>query len=103
MVGGMRARANKTTLKDLAKLAGVSLSTVSRALNDLPSIGIATKKRIWELAREGEYSFQQHIPIGPIGPAGPLAIFLPRTRPPHPPPFPPFHPLLLAQPLRPPP
>jgi len=79
MVGGMRARANKTTLKDLAKLAGVSLSTVSRALNDLPSISIATKKRIWELAREREYSFRQHMPMGPIGAAGSIAIVLPRT------------------------
>src|SRR5712671_7932946 len=79
MVGGMRARANKTTLKDLAKLAGVSLSTVSRALNDLPSISIATKKRIWELAREREYSFRQHMPMGPIGAAGSIAIVLPLT------------------------
>jgi DNA-binding LacI/PurR family transcriptional regulator len=35
-------RAGKTTLEDLAKLAGVSTSTVSRALNDHPLISTRT-------------------------------------------------------------
>jgi len=48
MVGWDACTANKTTLKDLAKLAGVSLSTVSRALNDLPSISNWRPKRIWD-------------------------------------------------------
>lgn len=38
------------TLKDLAKLAGVSISTVSKALNDSPEIGEKTKTKINELA-----------------------------------------------------
>ncbi len=38
------------TLKDLAARAGVTVTTVSRALNDKPDIGAETKQRIIELA-----------------------------------------------------
>jgi LacI family transcriptional regulator/LacI family repressor for deo operon, udp, cdd, tsx, nupC, and nupG len=43
------------SIYDIAKKAGVSPSTVSRALEDHPRIGAATKKRIQELAREMDY------------------------------------------------
>ncbi len=36
-------RGRKPTLADVARLAGVSKSTVSRALNDSPLIGAETK------------------------------------------------------------
>ncbi len=44
------------TIKDLAKIAGVSHSTVSRSLNDSPLISEQTKKRIKTLAKE--YNFE---------------------------------------------
>jgi len=44
------------TIADIARLAGVSKSTVSRALNDSPLIGEETKARIRSLARQ--YNFQ---------------------------------------------
>jgi DNA-binding LacI/PurR family transcriptional regulator len=68
-----------TTLEDLARRAKVSVSTVSRALNDQPSISTKTKQRIWELARELGYPFRHYMPAGPIGGAGSIAIVLPRT------------------------
>ena len=34
------------TIKDVAKLAGVSISTASLAINDLPNVSEATKKSI---------------------------------------------------------
>ena len=34
---------NNTRLEDLARMAGVSISTVSRALNDHPLISLTTK------------------------------------------------------------
>jgi LacI family transcriptional regulator len=43
------------TIRDLAKLAGVSHSTVSRSLNDSPLISDETKKRIRALAKEHHF------------------------------------------------
>ncbi|HET9911078.1 MAG TPA: LacI family DNA-binding transcriptional regulator [Anaerolineales bacterium] len=43
------------TIADIARLAGVSKSTVSRALNDSPLIGEETKARIRSLAREHDF------------------------------------------------
>ena len=70
---------SNTTLEDLAKLAGVSISTVSRALNDHPSISTATKQRIWTLARERDYPFRHYMPTSPIGSAGSVVIVTPRS------------------------
>ena len=44
------------TIKDIAKLAGVSYATVSRALNDHPEVNMKTKERILEIAKENGYS-----------------------------------------------
>ncbi len=43
------------SIYDIAKKAGVSPSTVSRALEDHPRISATTRKRIQELAREMDY------------------------------------------------
>ena len=48
------------TIADIARLAGVSKSTVSRALNDSPLIGEETKERIRVIAKE--QSFQINLP-----------------------------------------
>lgn len=47
--------ANNITIKELAQMCDVSISTVSRALNDHPSIGVATKERIKQLAEKLNY------------------------------------------------
>jgi DNA-binding LacI/PurR family transcriptional regulator len=70
-------QAGKTTLEDLAKLAGVSASTVSRALNDHPLISTRTKQRIWTLARDHDYPFRQSMATAPIGAEGSIAIVTP--------------------------
>ncbi|MCU7699368.1 LacI family DNA-binding transcriptional regulator [Enterococcus gallinarum] len=44
------------TIKDIAKIAGVSHTTVSRALNDSPLIKPATKKKIGDIARSLNYT-----------------------------------------------
>jgi DNA-binding LacI/PurR family transcriptional regulator len=44
-----------TTLIDIAKRLGISVSTVSRALSDNPDINVDTKKRVKKLAKEFNY------------------------------------------------
>ncbi|WP_243028916.1 LacI family DNA-binding transcriptional regulator [Thermus albus] len=44
-------RDRKLTIKELARLANVSVGTVSRALNDRPGVRAETRARILELAR----------------------------------------------------
>ena len=68
------------TLEKLAKLAKVSVSTVSRALNDHPSISAPQKKRLWALARKHGYEFRRHMPASPIGAEGAVTIVTPRVR-----------------------
>ena len=43
------------TIKDIAKRAGVSYSTVSRALNDVSAGRSENKQKILEIAREMGY------------------------------------------------
>ena len=47
------------TIADLARLAGVSKSTVSRALNDSPLIGGETRRRIRAIAREHRFQMNE--------------------------------------------
>src|SRR5215813_7767383 len=44
-----------TTIADIARIAGVSKSTVSRALNDSPLIGAETRERIHAIAEEHDF------------------------------------------------
>lgn len=69
-----------TRLEDLAKMAGVSISTASRALNDSPAVNARTKQRIWKLARELDYPFRDYMPAGPIGAEATIAIVVPRPQ-----------------------
>ncbi len=69
-----------TTLEDIAKLAGVSISTASRALNDSPAINRQTKQTIWRLAREHNYPFKHYMPAGPIGAEATIAVVVPRLQ-----------------------
>ncbi|WP_018275546.1 LacI family DNA-binding transcriptional regulator [Teredinibacter turnerae] len=50
---------SRKKMSDIARLAGVSESTVSRALNDSPLINIETRKRIQALARQHNYSINK--------------------------------------------
>ncbi len=47
------------TIADIARLAGVSKSTVSRALNDSPLIPIETKERIRTIAAEQRFAMNE--------------------------------------------
>ncbi|MGD6831818.1 LacI family DNA-binding transcriptional regulator [Sutcliffiella halmapala] len=45
-----------TTIKDIAKVAGVSVTTVSRALNGYSDVSNKTRQRIMDVAKELNYS-----------------------------------------------
>lgn len=46
---------SQATIKQIAQELGVSISTVSRALQNNPRIGLRTRERVWELARQLQY------------------------------------------------
>ncbi len=46
---------HQVTIKDIAKILGISVSTVSRALKDHPDISVKTKTAVQELAKELQY------------------------------------------------
>lgn len=68
------------TLKDVAQLVGVSTSTVSRAINDHPSISDETKSKVRCAMKELGYEFEFMSP--PIVPQTPktIGIVLPPSR-----------------------
>lgn len=46
---------NNVTIKDIAQICGVGVSTVSRAINNTPGINPATKERILKVIEENNY------------------------------------------------
>lgn len=48
--------ATQITIKDIAKILGISVSTVSRALKDHPDISVETKREVQALAKKLNYS-----------------------------------------------
>lgn len=73
---GVKAKKN-ARLEDIARQAGVSISTVSRALNDSPAVKRRTKQEIWRIAREYDYDFRSHMPNGPVGAEATIAVIVP--------------------------
>ncbi|WP_298334567.1 substrate-binding domain-containing protein [uncultured Erythrobacter sp.] len=64
-------------LEDIARQAGVSISTVSRALNDSPAVNRRTKQEVWRIARAHDYDFRSTMPNGPIGAEATIAVIVP--------------------------
>lgn len=69
-----------TKLKDIAAKANVSVSTVSRALNDHPAINLQTKRAIWALARSEGYVFKPSMPTLVSGTESTIVIVIPRPQ-----------------------
>lgn len=77
-MGSAELKAKKNArLEDIARQAGVSISTVSRALNDSPAVKRRTKQEIWRIAREHDYDFRSHMPNGPVGADATIAVIVP--------------------------
>ena len=55
--------AKSVKYEDLARMAGVSVATVSRALNNSTDVNSETKRRVWQLAQKTGYAFRPGMPI----------------------------------------
>ncbi|HTI15402.1 MAG TPA: LacI family DNA-binding transcriptional regulator [Dictyobacter sp.] len=49
---------SKLTIKDIARIAGVSYATVSRVLNNHPSVRPAVREHVWQVINEHRYTPQ---------------------------------------------
>ncbi|MFN7178690.1 LacI family DNA-binding transcriptional regulator [Hyphomonas sp.] len=68
---------SRTRLEDLASIAGVSIATVSRALNNSPAVNDETKRRVWKIAREQNYHFRPSMPALLSGATATIAVVIP--------------------------
>jgi len=59
---------HQVTIKEIAQELGISISTVSRALQNNPRIGLRTREQVWKVAKQLHY-----VP-------NPAAIFLKKNR-----------------------
>lgn len=69
--------AKKIRLEDLAALSGVSIATISRALNDSPAVNEQTKREVWNLARKHGYTQRPNMPVSLDRPVATISILIP--------------------------
>ncbi|MGK5742431.1 LacI family DNA-binding transcriptional regulator [Micromonospora sp. URMC 103] len=67
-----------TTIDDVARLAGVSTATVSRALRGLPTVSPATRHRVLAAAEQLEYAVSPSASRLAGGRTGTVAVVVPR-------------------------
>jgi len=70
---------NRTSIKDLAKLLSLNISTVSRALSDHPDVKAETKKRVQAAAMEFNYVPNLHARYFRKKQSGLVALILPEV------------------------
>ncbi|MEV6301311.1 LacI family DNA-binding transcriptional regulator [Actinoplanes sp. NPDC051861] len=69
---------DSATMQDLARIAGVSVATVSRALSGKPGVSAATRTAITRLAQERGFAGNQQARALSTGQTGRIAVTLPR-------------------------
>ncbi|WP_200214827.1 LacI family DNA-binding transcriptional regulator [Micromonospora coerulea] len=67
-----------TKIDDVARLAGVSTATVSRALRGLPTVSAATRRRVLAAAEQLEYAVSPSASRLAGGKTGTVAVVVPR-------------------------
>jgi DNA-binding LacI/PurR family transcriptional regulator len=77
------ARRRAVTLHDVAREAGVAVSTVSRALSDPQRVNVRTREHVQATARELGYRPNRLAQALPTGRTGMLAILVPDITNPH--------------------
>jgi LacI family transcriptional regulator, galactose operon repressor len=80
---GPPARRRAVTLHDVARVAGVAASTVSRALSDPDRVNAQTREHVQAVARELGYRPNRLARALPTGRTGTLAVLVPDITNPH--------------------
>jgi DNA-binding LacI/PurR family transcriptional regulator len=80
---GLSVRHRAVTLHDVARAAGVAISTVSRALSDPDRVSVRTREHIRAVAEELGYRPNRLAQALPTGRTGTLAILVPDITNPH--------------------
>ena len=84
MEGEVRsARRRAVTLHDVAREAGVAVSTVSRALSDPERVNVTTREHVQAIARELGYRPNRLAQALPTGRTGMVAVLVPDITNPH--------------------
>ncbi|HLX20677.1 MAG TPA: LacI family DNA-binding transcriptional regulator [Gaiellaceae bacterium] len=67
----------RATIRDIADLAGVSIATVSRVLNDRPDVAPETRENVMQVARKHGFSTNRGARAAAISRAGVIGVALP--------------------------
>jgi LacI family transcriptional regulator len=70
-------RDRPTTIRDIARLAGVSIATVSRVLNDRPDVSDETREAVLEVVRRHSFSTNRNARALSAGRTGLVGVTLP--------------------------
>ncbi len=73
----LRTEPRPTTIRDIARLAGVSIATVSRVLNDRPDVSVETRDSVLEVVRRLGFSTNRSARALSAGRTGLVGVTLP--------------------------
>jgi LacI family transcriptional regulator len=76
-MASLRTEPRPTTIRDIARLAGVSIATVSRVLNDRPDVSDETREAVLEVVRRLGFSTNRSARALSAGRTGLVGVTLP--------------------------
>jgi LacI family transcriptional regulator, galactose operon repressor len=79
----LRAEPRPTTIRDIARLSGVSIATVSRVLNDRPDVSAETREAVLEVVRRLGFSTNRSARALSAGRTGLVGVTLPIVHAPY--------------------
>ena len=72
-----RSPNGRATIRDIATHAGVSITTVSRVLNDRPDVAPETREAVLEVIRELNFTSNRALRPAPSGRTGLIGVTIP--------------------------
>jgi LacI family transcriptional regulator len=83
LMATLRADPRPTTIRDIARLSGVSIATVSRVLNDRPDVSTETREAVLEVVRRLGFSTNRSARALSAGRTGLVGVTLPIVHAPY--------------------